>query len=243
MPSLSTLSLLATLTSLIQSSVGSSLLPRQGAAGVTTRYWDCCKPSCSWPNKAAFSSPVKICGKDDGPLTDPNTVSGCDGGPGFQCSNQRAVAKSASLAYGFAAVNGGNEAGTCCACYKLTFTSEAARGQTLVVQVTNIGYDVGATQFDLALPGGGVGMFPQGCRNQYGVQNGWGSNGGYGGVSSEAECNTLPAKLQDGCKFRFQWMKGSNNPSVNYERVACPADLVSKSGCRRDDDGRFPASP
>lgn len=126
---------------------------------------------------------------------------------------------------------------------RLTFTSEAAQGQTLVVQVTNIGYDVGATQFDLALPGGGVGIFPQGCRNQYGVANGWGSNGAYGGVSSEAECNTLPAKLQDGCKFRFQWMKGSNNPSVNYERVACPADLVGKSGCKRDDDGSFPASP
>lgn len=118
MPTLSTLSLLATLTSLIPGSVASSLLPRQGTAGVTTRYWDCCKPSCSWPNKAAFSSPVKLCGKDDGPLSDQNTVSGCDGGPGFQCSNQHAVAKSATLAYGFAAVNGGNEAGTCCACYK-----------------------------------------------------------------------------------------------------------------------------
>lgn len=29
--------------------------------GVTTRYWDCCKPSCGWPGKASVTNPVKTC--------------------------------------------------------------------------------------------------------------------------------------------------------------------------------------
>ncbi|CAF4810662.1 unnamed protein product, partial [Rotaria sp. Silwood2] len=27
-----------------------------GQAGFTTRYWDCCKPSCGWPNKVSGSN-------------------------------------------------------------------------------------------------------------------------------------------------------------------------------------------
>jgi hypothetical protein len=103
------------------------------------------------------------------------------------------------------------------------------------VQITNVGSDVGATQFDLAIPGGGVGAFPGGCKKQYDAPDaGWGAQ--YGGVASEDECAQLPAKLQEGCKFRFGWLKGSDNPSVNYEKVACPAELTEKSGCKREDE-------
>jgi hypothetical protein len=112
-----TLSLLAALTPLSHS----ALLPRQGSAGVTTRYWDCCKASCSWPGKAAVLSPVTTCDIDDNPLTDNNAVNGCPelgDGTAFTCSNQQAYAKSDALAYGFAAVSGGDESSECCSCYK-----------------------------------------------------------------------------------------------------------------------------
>ena len=45
-------------------------------SGTTTRYWDCCKGSCSWPGKADVSSPVKTCSIKDTPLADANAASG-----------------------------------------------------------------------------------------------------------------------------------------------------------------------
>lgn len=101
--------------------IHAGVLPRQGSAGVTTRYWDCCKSSCSWGGKAAFNSPVTTCDINDNPLTDSNAVNGCPelgDGTAYTCSNQQSYAVNDNLAYGFTAVSGGDEAATCCACYK-----------------------------------------------------------------------------------------------------------------------------
>ena len=86
--------------------------------GHSTRYWDCCKPSCTWPGKAAVNSPALTCDKNDNPLN-PNVQSGCNGGGAFTCSNNSPWAVNDNLAYGFAAtaINGGNEGSWCCACY------------------------------------------------------------------------------------------------------------------------------
>lgn len=87
--------------------------------GSTTRYWDCCKPSCAWDDKADVSSPVLTCDADDNPISDTTTTSGCDGGTAFACSNNSPWAVNDDLAYGFAATNieGGSESSWCCACY------------------------------------------------------------------------------------------------------------------------------
>lgn len=91
-------------------------------AGVTTRYWDCCKPSCGWTGKAAFSSPVQTCDINDNPITNGgDAVNGCPelgGGSSFMCSSQQPWAINDNLAYGFSAVTGSqSEASSCCACY------------------------------------------------------------------------------------------------------------------------------
>lgn len=119
MPSFKSFSVLAAALSATQ--IQAIVLPRQGSAGVTTRYWDCCKQSCSWSGKAAFSSPVTTCDINDNPLTDSNAVNGCPelgDGTAFTCSNQQSYAVDDDLAYGFTSVSGGDEANTCCACYK-----------------------------------------------------------------------------------------------------------------------------
>lgn len=36
--------------------------------GTSTRYWDCCMPSCSNPNKAPVTQPVNVCSVQDQPL-------------------------------------------------------------------------------------------------------------------------------------------------------------------------------
>ena len=50
---------------------------------------------------------------------------------------------------------------------RLTFTSTSIAGKKMIVQATNVGADVGEGQFDLAIPGGGVGLF-NACTDQWG---------------------------------------------------------------------------
>ncbi|CAF4746229.1 unnamed protein product, partial [Rotaria sp. Silwood2] len=117
-----------------------------GQAGFTTRYWDCCKPSCGWPNKVSGSNAyVKSCRRDGVTRwSDGNTVSGCDGGEAFVCNSQMPWAINDQLAYGFAAASipGLTEQQRCCACYKLDFTSGPVVGKSRIGQVVNSGPDV-----------------------------------------------------------------------------------------------------
>ena len=97
-------------------------------------------------------------------------------------------------------------------------------------QVTNTGGDLGDNHFDLALPGGGQGLF-SGCSKQFPGYSSWGAQ--YGGVSSDAQCFALPPALQPGCHLRFGWGGGMDNPAASFVQVACPAALVQRSGCQR----------
>lgn len=122
-------------------------------SGTTTRYWDCCKPACSWNNNLPISSPVKMCDKNQQPILDAGAASGCTGGPAFMCASQIPWAVNDQLAYGFAAVNVGGQTDRdwCCSCYELTFTSGAASGKKMIVQASNTGSDVATNAFDLAV--------------------------------------------------------------------------------------------
>ncbi|KAF8597451.1 glycoside hydrolase [Ceratobasidium sp. AG-I] len=206
----------------------------QSGTGVTTRYWDCCKESCGWSGKASVTGPVKSCDKNNNPLSDFNAKSSCDGGSAYACASHSPFAVDSSLAYGFAAarLQGGSESTWCCQCYQLTFTSGPVAGQKMIVQTTNTGGDLGNNHFDIMIPGGGVGLFGQGCASQYGAPStGWGSQ--YGGISSRSQCSQLPSALQAGCYWRFDWFKNADNPSVSFTQVTCPSQLTSISGCTR----------
>jgi hypothetical protein len=207
-----------------------------GVAGRATRFWDCCKPSCGWSGKVPGSNAyVKSCSKDGYYAygnSDVNNIC-IQGGPAYVCNNQKPWAVNDQLAYGFAAAHIPNqgEQDLCCNCYKLDFTSSPVIGKSMIVQVINTGADVGANQFDLQIPGGGVGMY-NGCSSQWGASNnGWGQR--YGGVGSRQECNALPKQIRDGCYFRFDWFKGADNPTMTYSKVKCPAELVAATGCSR----------
>jgi len=121
----------------------------------------------------------------------------------------------------------------------------------MVVQVTNTGGDLGSNvsaelpvpngilrltflpsqHFDLQMPGGGVGIF-NGCASQFGS---WNGGQQYGGVGSRSECDNLPSAVRQGCYWRFDWFKGADNPNMTFQKVTCPAELVAKSGCKRND--------
>jgi hypothetical protein len=156
-------------------------------------------------------------------------------------------AVSDTLAYGYAATPaGGNDCGKC---YQLEFKgtgehnaddpgSVSLAGKTMIVQSTNVGGDVGSGQFDLLLPGGGVGAF-NGCSTQWGT-NDLGSQ--YGGFLDACDndvgclkdmCQEVFSDKQDlldGCLFHVEWMGGANNPQLKYAEVECPAELETISG-------------
>ena len=87
------------------STVRSSTIPSGSAAGVTTRYWDCCKPSCAWPGKASVTQPVKTCAADGATAVDASLQSGCGGGRAYMCNNQQPWSVNSTLAYGYVAAN------------------------------------------------------------------------------------------------------------------------------------------
>lgn len=156
-------------------------------------------------------------------------------------------AVSETLAYGYAATPAGGA--DCGKCYQLEFTgagqhnesdpgSVSLAGKTMIVQATNIGGDVGSGQFDLLLPGGGVGAF-DGCSTQWGTSD---LGAQYGGFLTECndDVNCLRSKCESvfdgksellaGCLFHAEWMGGANNPKVRYAEVECPAALKQISG-------------
>ncbi|CAF1079720.1 unnamed protein product [Rotaria sp. Silwood1] len=204
-----------------------------GTTGVTTRYWDCCKASCAWPGKAQVTNPVKTCSSDGVTAVDSNAQSGCDGGNAYMCNNQQPWSVNTTLAYGYAAANiaGQSEATWCCACYALHFTSGSVIGKQLVVQVTNTGGDLGNNHFDLQMPGGGVGIF-NGCIRQFPGNYSWGAQ--YGGVNQRSDCAKLPAVIQVGCYWRFDWFMNADNPTMTFRAVPCPTALTANTQCIRN---------
>lgn len=223
-------------------------VPSNSPTGHATRYWDCCKQHCSWPDRGGAVS----CGPSNQPLSNKNEGSACatgnEHGDAYTCWSMAPWAVADNLAYGFAAVPPG---GACGKCYQLDFTgtgyhnasdagSQSLSGKTMIVQATNIGHDVNGGQFDLLIPGGGVGAY-NACSEQWGVQN---SELGaqYGGLLSTCSnsasclrnrCNALFAgqgELLDGCLFLADWMGGADNPNFKYAEVPCPLELEQVSG-------------
>jgi hypothetical protein len=122
-----------------------------------------------------------------------------------------------------------DESNWCCACYELRFTTGPIKGKTMIIQATNTGYDLGDNHFDIQIPGGGQGIF-RGCEIQYKNYKGGEL---YGGVKSRKECDNLPKRQQAGCRWRFDWFKNADNPTVRARLVSCPKKLLGISKCAR----------
>jgi len=233
----------------------------------TTGYWDCCKPSCSWPGKGNVSSPTLSCDATTGEkLEDANVASVCGGGSAASCADNQPFQVSENLSMGFAAVAVSGSHGltgdtNCGQCFELRFVDQQHPtgnwggahpdlvDKTMIVQVTNIGYDVeGDHSFDIQIPGAGQGIFDDGCLRQYsGYASGdFDCDNNYGGCNEKSGCSRLPSNLRAGCEWRYDWYhwlkRGgqTNNPWVHFRRVRCPYQLVERSGSMPMDDTDYP---
>ncbi|MCQ2061391.1 MAG: hypothetical protein MJY47_07380 [Fibrobacter sp.] len=212
--------------------------------GWGSRYWDCCMPHCAWNGNT--SNPTKTCNSNMDVIGE-SGGSACGGGSGGVCDFQAPWAASENLAYAFAAVPSGL-GGECGKCFLLTFDggshgnsarTGALNGKQMVIMVSNIGGDVGSNQFDIMIPGGGVGLF-NGC----GVQLGISSTGAqYGGFISDCSSNSDPVacvkekcsifskypKIQAGCEFSATWYNAADNPTFHFDELeSCPNEISSK---------------
>lgn len=226
-------------------------------SGFASRYWDCCKPSCSW-NENAGGNLAKQCDSRGNLINDPGSQSMCNGGNAGACVSQIPFTIDGCTTYGFAfAAVPASNGGKCGHCYELTFTGEGhynstnvntkrlkTEGKKLIVMASNVGGDVTQGQFDVMIPGGGFGIF-DGCSNKMG----WGPQGEqYGGLLSECEkstnysagkykscltekCNSAFSSdpvAKQGCLFLANWMNSAGNPEHTYKEVECPDVLKQK---------------
>ncbi len=154
-------------------------------------------------------------------------------------------AASDTLAYGYAAASGSNY--QCGRCYQLQFTGTghngnsagvaSLSGKTMIVQVVNNG-GVSADQFDLLIPGGGVGDFDA-CSSQWGSSDLGAQYGGFlAGCNGDRSCVEQKCQrvfagkpeLLAGCNWFLGWFNLANNPNLVYREVACPAAITQRSG-------------
>lgn len=226
-------------------------------SGWATRYWDCCKPSCSWQENSGGNPARQCTNKGKTESTDWGGGSICSGGQLMTCTSQIPFTVSGcdNLGFAFAAVPASN-GGQCGHCYELTFTGQGhyestnantktlkSKGKKLIIMATNIGGDVQQGQFDIMIPGGGVGMF-NGCSSM-----GWGAQGEqYGGLLSDCEkennyaagkmkscltnkCNSVfsgDSQAKEGCLFLANFLEAAGNPEHTFKEVECPDVLKKK---------------
>ena len=225
--------------------------------GFASRYWDCCKPSCSWPENANGNE-ARQCDKNMNIITDKYSKSMCEGGIATTCLSQIPFIINGcdNIGFAFAACPSNNACGRCAI---LEFTGEGKyetkknhqmlKGKKLIVMASNIGYDVAGGQFDVMIPGGGVGAF-NGCADILGTNLGK----TYGGLLSDCEdevgyndpddtlytkrkecltnkCNSVFSsndKAKKGCLFLANFLEAAGNPLHTYREIECPQVLKDR---------------
>ena len=268
--------------------------------GWNTRYWDACKPHCSWLRESANDITRADTSSNEAYRAELTTARNCNihdvevptftlgdvtkswfGYNGtrsacgdekekgvFTCTDMAPIAVNDTLSYAYVA---GTADSKCGKCYHLQYdghfanemennppreTHLALKGKHMIVMASNIGNDVAggnanlpAGQFDLMVPGGGVGAFDA-LTIQVNKGSGFNWGAGFGGFLTECQnklgydstlvayqtcikdmCDAafgdagLPNLLR-GCHWFADWYKAADNPTYYIEEVECPQYLI-----------------
>ena len=253
-------------------------------SGWSSRYWDACKPSCSWPGNVDTTSEAtyqagyttaKNCNINDIEVPTftlshniqqywmgyEGTPSACGSGSAgvFTCTDMAPIEVNDTLSYGYVAGPGSTSAGACGKCFHIQFNGgnhdgnikaahDSLAGKHMIVMESNIGYDVDEGQFDLMVPGGGVGQYDALSTMVSGSSVNWGAQ--YGGFLSECQsslgydasvasyqscikdmCTDAFAdypNLLRGCNWFADWYMAADNPTYYWEEVDCPQYLIDQ---------------
>jgi len=147
-------------------------------------------------------------------------------------------------AFGFAATPGGSD--DCGKCYELTFdggqrnesrpysTNAALAGKVLTVMSSNIGWDVGSGQFDVMIPGGGVGLFDSFSAQLRATNPSFSASLGarYGGLLSDCEQELAAAHGWDSHRTAAGLTRFRECLSSKCNQVfSAPAHALLNEGC------------
>ena len=262
-----------------------------GQTGWNSRYWDACKPHCSWISDGQEGktdtttqesyergmTTARNCNIHDVEVPTftlghavqqywmgyEGTTSACEVGAAgvFTCTDMAPIALNDTLSYAYVAGPGSQT--TCGKCFHLQYngsfkdasannaakaTHKALKGKHIIVMTSNIGHDVENGQFDLMVPGGGVGAFDALSTQVNGQNIDWGA--GFGGFLTKCQSqlgydNTLEKyqqcvrdmcdaafgsagfpNLLRGCHWFADWYMAADNPTYNWEEVECPQYLL-----------------
>ncbi|HLV68288.1 MAG TPA: hypothetical protein VKY73_20870 [Polyangiaceae bacterium] len=232
---------------------------QNGMQGWASRYWDCCKPHCGWSANVPSGDAMNSCGQGDELLSTNDVQSACSGGGAFMCHDLAPWAVSNTISFGYIATSAQQD--ICGRCFQIQFTgsghhdggdpgSQSLNGKTMLVQAINVGNDVDHTQFDLLVPGGGVGKF-NACSQQWGSSDLGQQYGGFLASCKQQNPDYNAAKncvlnrcqsvfeskgfseLMAGCRWFVEWFGAADNPNFVYKEIECPEELVNRSGMRR----------
>ena len=219
---------------------------QNGMNAWASRYWDCCKPACGWTGNTGGRTPITSCDINNNRMEgNYGATNSCENGPAFMCWSGAPWSVGDRLSYGFAAASGPNY--VCGRCFHLQFTGTghhgnnagavALNGKHMIVQVINNG-GVEQDQFDLLIPGGGVGAL-NGCSRQWNTSDLGAQYGGFmTGCNGDTTCVRQKCQqvfagkpeLMAGCDWFLGWFSAADNPNVRVERIACPAAITQRSG-------------
>jgi len=196
-------------------------------------------------------------------LENSDAASACGGGsaPAYQCYDFAPRAVGSRLAYGYG-VTYSADSNECGNCYQIDFTGEShvdtdpgavsLTGKTMIVQVISVGSGI-TGEFDLLIPGGGIGGFAA-CSTQWGTVSdelgepygGWLSDcqeDHPGDLTAQKSCvmgrceavfNTPGMQdLLDGCGWFVSWFGAASVPELRYAKIDCPQELMDRSGLER----------
>ena len=218
-----------------------------GQQAWASRYWDCCKPACGWTDNVRTGSAMQSCSQSNQSLgSNFGARNACEsGGTAFMCWNGAPWSVGGQLSYGFAAASGPNY--VCGRCFHIQFNGtghsgtnpgvQAINGKHMIIQIINNG-GVAQDQFDLLIPGGGVGAL-NACDDQWSGATLGAQYGGFrttcnGDVNCVRQmCQSAfsnKPELMAGCEWYIGWFGAADNPNFTYERIACPSALTQRSG-------------
>ncbi len=228
-----------------------------GTSGLS-RYWNCCKPNCASKEQAAKGNQPRICNSDMIILYDYNAENKCNGGHATTCFSHSpfSIDGCDDIGFGFGTVSGKSD--MCGRCFLLEFTGEGVwttkdthrtlKNKKLIIMAINRGYGTDdKLGFDLLVPGGGCGMYPDGCNGIFSGNLGARYGGllsdcqDEAGMSDDEKSNTerrkclirkctevFTGKPREGCLFYAYFLEAAGNPALNYKEVECPLILKDK---------------
>ncbi|CAF1410706.1 unnamed protein product [Adineta ricciae] len=204
----------------------------------TSFQWTCQFPTCSRKaNILRRVNPVNTCREDGRTIAGIRQIfkignleiPGYD--PAYMCSDQQPWSINDSLAYGFGSMyfESSTDIDFCCICYRLNFVDDLFKDKTMLVQM--ISHEPRTSKYhqyiELFVPGS-EDRYEE-CGRQWML-----AKRDYKFPSktlSREQCFNLPEPIQNGCLFKFDWLKNVQKPNITYTKIQCPKELTDKSGC------------